>query len=716
MPAPMRSVRLALLSVVVGLASIAPVSAQSAPGSRVNTARLAELTSQLRMAAGGSAPGLASIAVERRALLEALMAENAELALQLSIAASTRASLPAEVQALVEYETEVNGELEVVYEDRESGARLRRFLQTDQDRLELHFASEPAEMKSGDRVRVRGMRLDRSLAADGGSAAVIQVASAVPNTFGEQRVLMILVNFQDKPTQQPYTVSTASSLLFGLVSNFDRENSQDQTWLAGDVVGWFTIPVTSTVCDTNGIRTYAQQAAQAAGVALSNYRRFVYAFPSNSACSWWGSGQVGGSTTHAWINGSLATRVVAHELGHNLGVYHARAYECGATTLGSACSAIEYGDPADVMGMSGVVAHFNAFQKERMGWLNYGTSLPILTVQDTGTFVIEPYAAPGIGPKALKILKSVDPTTGRRTWYYVEYRRASGFDSSLSSNSNLSTGVVIHTGSESTGNSSYVLDMTPETSSWNDPALVGGRSFADPTAGVTITTVSAGTSGATVLVELGSPTCVSAAPTVTVTTSAAQMAVPGATLNYGVSVRSNNSAGCAATTYQIDAAVPSGWLAAESPSSVSLSPGASAAVNLSVTSASSSSAGSYSISITAADQASGLTGAASVDYAVAGTLAMTISTDKSVYSRNQTAKIAIRVTAGTVPLSGAVVKLTILKPTGGQVQASATTAADGTAAFTVRLKAKDPVGTYSVSSAVTAGTVTASAQTTFNVQ
>src|SRR4030095_336759 len=106
--------------------------------------------------------------------------------------------------------------------------------------------------------------------------------------------------------------------------------------------------------------------------------------------------------------------------------------------------------------------------------------------------------------------------------YYVEYRRGSGFDSNLSGNANLTSGVVIHTGSESSANSSYVLDMTPETSSWNDPALVAGRSFNDPTAGVTITTISTGTSGATVQVQLGALACVPASPTVTVTSSSTQ--------------------------------------------------------------------------------------------------------------------------------------------------------------------------------------------------
>jgi hypothetical protein len=33
---------------------------------------------------------------------------------------------------------------------------------------------------------------------------------------------------------------------------------------------------------------------------------------------------------------------------------------------------------------------------------------------------------------------------------------------------------------------SFLLDMTPETTSWFDPALTIGRSFTDPWTGVTI--------------------------------------------------------------------------------------------------------------------------------------------------------------------------------------------------------------------------------------
>ena len=145
--------------------------------------------------------------------------------------------------------------------------------------------------------------------------------------------------------------------------------------------------------------------------------------------------------SRAWVNGTYALRVVGHELGHNLGDYHSRSNSCDTT----GCTVSEYGDDHDMMGAT--TAHFNAFQKERLGWLNYGASPPIQTVTQTNSYRLDPYEAPGTLPKALKILKSVD-ASGRRTWYYVETRAKMGYDSALTA------GVLLHTGSEATGNSS----------------------------------------------------------------------------------------------------------------------------------------------------------------------------------------------------------------------------------------------------------------------
>jgi hypothetical protein len=65
-------------------------------------------------------------------------------------------------------------------------------------------------------------------------------------------------------------------------------------------------------------------------------------------------------------------------MGHNLGLYHSHSYDCGATVLGTSCTSSDYGDTLDIMGSSS--GRFNAFQKERLGWLNYGSSPPLYTV------------------------------------------------------------------------------------------------------------------------------------------------------------------------------------------------------------------------------------------------------------------------------------------------------------------------------------------------
>jgi hypothetical protein len=71
-------------------------------------------------------------------------------------------------------------------------------------------------------------------------------AGTLPNTLGAQSTLVILVNFQDDPANQPYTVVDAQSAVFGVVSNFFLENSYQQTWVTGDVAGWYTIPLSSS--------------------------------------------------------------------------------------------------------------------------------------------------------------------------------------------------------------------------------------------------------------------------------------------------------------------------------------------------------------------------------------------------------------------------------------------------------------------------------------
>jgi hypothetical protein len=644
---------------------------------------------------------LLDVAASRQQFLASLIEENPGEVLRIAMPATLRAGLPPAVQDFVEEEAEVEGTLEILHEDRNRGSRYRYFLEAAEGRFALHFAaSPPTHLETGSQVRVRGVRVDRALALESGGRSVQALSTALPNTFGSQKTLVILVNFQDKKTQ-PYTVASAQGVMIA-TSNFDLEGSFQQTWLTGvvdsaqaaDVRGWYTIPLSSMVCDYNTLASQAKSAATAAGINLSAYRRYVYAFPNN-ACTWWGLGTVGGNPSSAWINGSFQLRVVGHEKGHGFGLWHSRAMECGATTLSTTCSTLEYGNTVDIMGSA--FGHFNAFQKERLGWLNYGVSPPITIVPGDGTYLVDPLESLGSNPKALKVLKSTDPSTGKKTWYYVEFRQAIGFDSFLSSNSNVLNGVVISIGSESSGNSSDLLDMTPATSSWSDPALTAGQSFTDPNAGVTITPRWVSSTSASVGVTFGPVACVSAKPTVALSPSQSQWVPAGTSVTYTVSVTNNDNGGCTAASFGLQAATPTGWTAAFVAPTLTISPGATAYMPLQVISPIGATGGFYTIGVTAANTANTVyNGSTSATYVIVSSLNVTASTNKSSYTRDQIVSVTASVSTNGSPVANAGVIFTIRKSNGAVITATATTGTIGTAIYKYQLKRQDPFGGYQV--------------------
>jgi hypothetical protein len=540
-------------------------------------------------------------ATARRQQLLALIENDPATVLRLALAPSVRSALPPQVSAQLEEEVQLEGTLEIFHEDRTTGAHYLYGLQAAGKHYSLHFATEPTtDLRTGARVRVHGIKLDSQLALAGGGNST-QTVSPAPalSPLGEQRTLVMLVNFSDKTTQ-PWTRDQVNQVIFGTMNAFIQENSYGATWVSGDVTDWMTIALSSSVCDTGTLALQAQEAAKAGGWVPGNYSRWIYAFPK-IPCPFAGASYVGGSPSQNWLNGVLSPQVAGHEYGHGFGLWHSHSLDCGDVSLALDCTRYEYGDTLDVMG-TGPTTHFNAFQKERLGWLT-----PLI-VTETGTYVLNAYETLGV-PLALKVLKSTDSSTGARTWYYLEARKQLGFDRSLAYQ-NMIQGVAVRLGSESRGDTSYLLDMTPNSMDIDflDPALVVGQSFTDPDAGVTLTTESVTSSGATVIVSFSRQ-------------------VTGATL-----------------------------------------------------------------------------------------LSTVVTTDQPDYSRNQTVSIVTTVTSGGSPVAGAAVSFAVTKASGTVIAANATTAADGSAVYKLRLKRQDPVGTYQVRAVAKKGTLSGSGSTEFSVE
>ena len=395
--------------------------------------------------------------------------------------------------------------------------------------------------------------------------------------------------------------------------------------------------------------------------------------------------------------------VVAHELGHNFGLYHARSLDCGLSAVAPPCTYSEYGDSIDMMGRAR--GHYSAFMKERLGWLGVGTSPVMTTVQSSGSYMLEPFESPSAGgAKALKILKAVDPITGKRTWYFVEFRQPTGFDSFLAGYANIIAGVVVRTGSESSGNSSYLLDMTPETSSWNDPALAVGKTFADASAGLTLRTLSTSSGGAWVSVTLDGASCTRGNPTVSLAPSQSPWLSAGSMAAFTMTVANTDSAGCPASDFLPGSTVPSGWAASFGSPAIALNPGSAQSTPLYVTSAAGTANGFYSVvgSVThGGDTLRSASGAAT--YVVMSSLTVDTSVDRASYSRNQTAQFTARVTSGATVVVGTSVVFTVTKAGGATVTKTSTTDVSGVATASLKLTAKDPPGSYVVTARVSHG-------------
>ncbi len=538
---------------------------------------------------------------------------------------------------------EISGTLEAVIEEDDERARVRHFVRDEQgNRREL--VAESAKLPApGARVRVRGVEATSEGAGVQGAIVAYccgeqgveilsssAAATTLSHTLGEQRTLVLLVNYADNAATQPISVSAARDMVLGTVADFYREASYQRTWLTGDVRGWLTLPMTTTASDSCFLHVLgdaADAAARGAGVDTAQYDRFVY-IVANPTCGADGFSTLGAVPSRALI-AFPTPKTIAHELGHSFGLWHSFFAECSGSPVDSSC-VLAIDDKFDAMGYDEFLGHFNAYQKDRLGWFQAGE---VVTVSGDDTFALGAFEVAGDGrARTLRIRKGTDAESGLPTYYYVEYRQALGFDGFIAgfTGSNVTQGVLIRWGKEWDGRfvvplESVLLDMTPEShfseySDRLDVALTAGRSFSDPAAGLTMSVISAGGAEAVVQVDLagGGVACTRVSPALAL--SPGSVSGPaGATRSSTLTVSNRDSATCAASTFALSAEGPSGWTLALGSASLNVPPGESRSTTLGVTPPAAASDGGYTITTRATHPATGSTGSATLNHVLAAT-------------------------------------------------------------------------------------------------
>ncbi len=133
----------------------------------------------------------------------------------------------------------------------------------------------------------------------------------------------------------------------------------------GDVLPVIRIPGTIDRCDDFSVAFHAIDRTRR---ALARYAHVVVLYPGFTNCAWGGRAGMPGAV----VTSMPDANVLLHEIGHNIGLDHARSLECGASSgyaasFGRRCGGSEYGDLYDSMG--GTQGGFSGWERAAVGLL-----------------------------------------------------------------------------------------------------------------------------------------------------------------------------------------------------------------------------------------------------------------------------------------------------------------------------------------------------------
>jgi hypothetical protein len=424
-----------------------------------------------------------------------------------------------------------SGQFVIVHADGRDGNSTRQPVL--RDGLAQTPVRAPADVwiEPGARVRLEGTMQNGTLVVPDSVTAVKQTAPAALQADGPRlaaapamhNTAVVLFGFTGGPTQGQLSTdpATAATEMFGdplttadSLNSYYQEQTYGQIGFSGTVFGPYDIAGPTGTCSANDFYTWAMQAETATHMNDSAFQHWVFVFPDVPACGWSGLAEIGGP--HVWINGDFEVPVIAHELGHNLGISHAGGLSCTAsgvaTPMGDTCTIDrthyqlpQYADPFDAMGNWPVLRQMNMEHKLALGLLPVSS---VQTVVASGTYQLAPMET--LGP-SVELLRLPKPSGGS---YFVEYRWPSGvFDAQVPG----VTGVLVHTQSPdlvdpiAQGDSDTALiDMHPTagfpSNQWTNAAMTVGQLFDDPVRGISIQNMGQSASGATLAITMPADT------------------------------------------------------------------------------------------------------------------------------------------------------------------------------------------------------------------
>ena len=314
-----------------------------------------------------------------------------------------------------------------------------------------------------------------------------------PPETGPRRVLVLMAGTASEADRR-WPADRVEELVFGSglsVAEHVAGQSRGRATVEGEVRGWYTIDGEVEGCGEYETARDALAAARADGVNIRDYHYVMVMFPRRSACGYNGMAEIGGP--FSYINGLPPDfRLLAHEFGHNLGLYHAWAHTCSEdgreTALTGECGFRDYGDPFDVMGHA-QRAYFSGFYRARLGWIR---PEEVVASDDEGDYELRSVNDVASGPKLLQVEwpgdDGYDPRLGPR-YLSVELRSPSPPFDDFAPGEPIVNGLTVRLtlGLDWTW-PSRLVDVTPGSAGGLGDATIGvGQSFTDPHSGARFT-------------------------------------------------------------------------------------------------------------------------------------------------------------------------------------------------------------------------------------